>query len=84
MILPTDELETVTAAGARDPHFASLLERLWFPHAYLFMELLKQGIDVIGESQLVGYPSQFPSCFHDGLDKRKTERPILGMEADQG
>ena len=29
--------------------------------AYLFIELDKQGIDVIGESQLVGYPTQFPS-----------------------
>lgn len=29
--------------------------------AYLYLELAKQGIDVIGESQLVGYPSQFPS-----------------------
>ena len=30
-------------------------------YAYLFMELSKMGIDVIGESQLVGYPTQFPS-----------------------
>jgi len=30
-------------------------------YAYLFSGLAKQGIDVIGESQLVGYPSQFPS-----------------------
>lgn len=30
-------------------------------YAYLFINLAKQGIDVIGESQLVGYPSQFPS-----------------------
>jgi hypothetical protein len=30
-------------------------------YAYLFCGLAKQGIDVIGESQLVGYPSQFPS-----------------------
>lgn len=30
-------------------------------YAYLFLELTKIGIDVIGESQLVGYPSQFPS-----------------------
>lgn len=30
-------------------------------YAYLFMGLARQGIDVIGESQLVGYPSQFPS-----------------------
>lgn len=30
-------------------------------YAYLYVELSKIGIDVIGESQLVGYPSQFPS-----------------------
>lgn len=29
--------------------------------AYVFMELSKIGIDVVGESQLVGYPTQFPS-----------------------
>ena len=30
-------------------------------YAYLFVELSKLGVDVIGESQLVGYPTQFPS-----------------------
>ncbi|HEX8986067.1 MAG TPA: glycosyl hydrolase family 39 [Bryobacteraceae bacterium] len=30
-------------------------------YGYLFIEEAKLGIDVIGESQLVGYPSQFPS-----------------------
>ena len=30
-------------------------------YAYLFIGLSKQGINVIGESQLNGYPSQFPS-----------------------
>lgn len=30
-------------------------------YAYLFGELTKIGIDVAGESQLVGYPTQFPS-----------------------
>jgi hypothetical protein len=29
--------------------------------AYIFAELTRQGIDVAGESQLVGYPTQFPS-----------------------
>lgn len=29
--------------------------------AYLYVELAKQGIEVAGESQLVGYPTQFPS-----------------------
>lgn len=28
--------------------------------AYIFIELTKMGIDVAGESQLVGYPTQFP------------------------
>ena len=30
-------------------------------YAYLFGELSRIGIDVVGESQLVGYPTQFPS-----------------------
>ena len=29
-------------------------------YAYIFLELTKLGIDVAGESQLVGYPTQFP------------------------
>jgi len=29
-------------------------------YAYFFIELSKRGIDVIGESQLVGFPTQFP------------------------
>ena len=30
-------------------------------YAYLYSELAKRGIEVAGESQLVGYPTQFPS-----------------------
>jgi Glycosyl hydrolases family 39 len=30
-------------------------------YAYLYVECARIGIDVIGESQLVGYPSQYPS-----------------------
>jgi hypothetical protein len=30
-------------------------------YADLYIELAKLGVDVVGESQLVGYPSQFPS-----------------------
>lgn len=29
-------------------------------YAYMFLELTKIGVDVAGESQLVGYPTQFP------------------------
>jgi hypothetical protein len=30
-------------------------------YAYLYLELARMGVDVVGESQLVGFPSQFPS-----------------------
>lgn len=30
-------------------------------YAYLYVELAKLGIDIVGESQLVGYPTQYPS-----------------------
>jgi hypothetical protein len=30
-------------------------------YAYIYLETAKLGIDVVGESQLVGFPSQFPS-----------------------
>jgi len=62
VILPTDELEN------RDhgrPHPDRIPALYWNAagslYAYLFVELSKQGIDIIGESQMVGYPSQFPS-----------------------
>jgi hypothetical protein len=61
VILPTDGLEIAASKALPDqiPH------RYWNAAAalygYLFIELSKQGVDVIGESQLVGYPSQFPS-----------------------
>jgi hypothetical protein len=57
VILPTDN----------KPNDASIVipARYWNAagalYAYLYMELAKQSVDVIGESQLVGYPSQFPS-----------------------
>jgi hypothetical protein len=30
-------------------------------YAHVYLEAMKLGIDIVGESQLVGYPSQFPS-----------------------
>jgi hypothetical protein len=61
VILPTDGLEI--AASKANPN--TIPDRYWNAagalYAYLFMDLAHQGIDVIGESQLVGYPSQFPS-----------------------
>jgi hypothetical protein len=61
VILPTDGLEIAASKPLPDhiPH------RYWNAAAalygHLFIELSRLGIDVIGESQLVGYPSQFPS-----------------------
>ena len=61
VILPSDGLEIKASKPLPDriPH------RYWNAaaalYAFLFVELAKQGVDVIGESQLVGYPSQFPS-----------------------
>jgi hypothetical protein len=61
VILPTDGLE-IHASKALPDHIP---HRYWNAagalYAFLFVELSKLGVDVIGESQLVGYPSQFPS-----------------------
>lgn len=61
VILPTDGLE-IRAGKALPDHIP---HRYWNAaaslYAYLFAELSRMGVDVIGESQLVGYPSQFPS-----------------------
>lgn len=61
VILPTDG-EEIAASKA----MPNRIPRLYWNaagslYAYLYIALAKQGIDVIGESQLVGYPSQFPS-----------------------
>ena len=61
VILPTDGLEIQALKPLPDhiPH------RYWNAagalYAYLLVELSKLGVDVIGESQLVGFPSQYPS-----------------------
>jgi hypothetical protein len=61
VILPTDDLEIRDSS----PHPDRIPLLYWNAagalYAYLFINLSKLGIDVIGESQLVGYPSQFPS-----------------------
>jgi hypothetical protein len=53
--------------GQNDPGFVHppLPDAYWnlsgAVYAYLYAELARQGIDIAGESQLVGYPTQFPS-----------------------
>ena len=62
VILPTDGQ---SRSWHRKPCRTTYPHRYWNAagalYAYLFIELSKLGVDVIGESQLVGYPSQFPS-----------------------
>jgi len=61
VILPNDNAETADTRLT----FNRIPERYWNAagalYGFLFIELSKLGVDVIGESQLVGYPSQFPS-----------------------
>ena len=61
VILPTDALGT---RARRALHYK--IPRIYWNaaaalYAYLFVHLSRLGVNVIGESQLVGYPSQFPS-----------------------
>ena len=56
VILPTDN----TPADSK-PLPAAYWNAAGALYGYLFIELAKQGVDVIGESQLVGYPTQYPS-----------------------
>jgi hypothetical protein len=53
--------------GQGDPHHVAkrIPDSYWnlagAEYAYIFVQLTQLGIDVAGESQLVGYPTQFPS-----------------------
>ena len=61
VILPTDGLEIAASKALPDKIPQGYWSAAAALYAYLFIELSKQGVDVIGESQLVGYPSQYPS-----------------------
>ncbi len=61
VILPNDNRTGETAEQIR----SRIPKKYWnlagALYAYLYIGLAKEGVDVIGESQLVGYPTQFPS-----------------------
>lgn len=61
----TDELGVILPTDNTPDDKLPLPARYWNAagalYGFLFVELSKLGVDVIGESQLVGYPSQFPS-----------------------
>ena len=60
-----DEIGSILPGDPAGPDADSLPKSYWnlsgATYAYVFSELTKMGIDVAGESQLVGYPTQFPS-----------------------
>lgn len=56
VILPTDN--TPGDSIAPPQAYWNLAGALY---AYLFIELTREQIDIVGESQLIGYPTQFPS-----------------------
>lgn len=56
VILPNDN-----SAADKVPPPAAYWNLAGSLYAYLYVELSRQQIDIIGESQLVGYPSQYPS-----------------------
>jgi hypothetical protein len=56
VILPTDN-----KAGDSTPPPAAYWNLAGSLYAYLYIELSRMQIDMIGESQLVGYPTQYPS-----------------------
>ena len=59
-ILPTDsDAVEPNGSGARIP--AAYWNASGALYAYVYIETAKLGIDVAGESQLVGFPSQYPS-----------------------
>jgi len=49
-------------------------------YAYLYVELSQLGVDVLGESQLVGFPSQFPSVtMVDSSGKANARYAVLDL-----
>lgn len=57
-ILPDDIHQELPGMTYRTPAYWNLSGAMF---AYLYAQLALMGIDIIGESQLVGFPSQFPS-----------------------
>ena len=58
-ILPEDDDSNHGKKTAEEPALYWNLTSAMY--AYLYIEAVKLGVDVVGESQLVGYPTQFPS-----------------------
>ncbi len=61
VILPEDGKEINTPGYTAKDEPAGYYNLAGALYAHLYVELARMGIDVIGESQLVGYKSQYPS-----------------------
>jgi len=59
--ISADDLEQDKPGHVARPIPASYWNLAGAMYAYIFGELTRMGVDVAGESQLVGYPTQFPS-----------------------
>jgi hypothetical protein len=60
-IISADDIGQVDPNHVAKPIPASYWNLAGAEYGYIFAELTQLGIDVAGESQLVGYPTQFPS-----------------------
>lgn len=60
-VISADDLVQGTPGHVVQPIPESYWNLAGAMYAYLFGELVQMGIDVAGESQLVGFPTQFPS-----------------------
>lgn len=60
-VISSDDLGQGTPGHVAHPIPDSYWNLAGAMYAYIFGELTKMGIDVAGESQLVGFPTQFPS-----------------------
>jgi len=61
VILPEDVKEIEQPGYVARPEPEGYWNLAGAMYAHIYVEAAKLGIDVLGESQLVGYPSQFPS-----------------------
>ena len=61
VILPEDAKSNRIQAYKAKPEPEGYWNLAGAMYAYLYIEAAKLGIDVVGESQLVGYPTQYPS-----------------------
>ena len=60
-VILADGIGKVDAEHPFKPYPAAYWNLAGSMYAYLYIELAKMQIDIVGESQLVGYPTQFPS-----------------------